>query len=105
MVKKTPAKKPAKKKTATKKKAPVKNVRIPADKLRLMYEKMSQIRLFEEHVWDVYTRGLMPGLAHLYIGEEAVAVGACSACATTTISRAPTWPWALSGPRAANSIA
>jgi pyruvate dehydrogenase E1 component alpha subunit len=45
----------------------------------LMYRKMCEIRLFEEHVWDVYTRGLMPGLAHLYIGEEAVAVGVCSA--------------------------
>ena len=40
---------------------------------------MAEIRWFEEHVWDVYTRGLMPGLAHLYIGEEAVAVGACAA--------------------------
>ena len=44
-----------------------------------MYRKMTEIRKFEEHVWDVYTRGLMPGLAHLYIGEEAVAVGACTA--------------------------
>ena len=47
-----------------------------------MYRKMVEIRSFEEHVWDVYTRGLMPGLAHLYIGEEAVAVGACSALNT-----------------------
>ena len=44
-----------------------------------MYRRMWEIRKFEEHVWDVYTRGLMPGLAHLYIGEEGVAVGACSA--------------------------
>ena len=44
-----------------------------------MYRKMVEIRTFEEHVWDVYTRGLMPGLAHLYIGEEGVAVGACAA--------------------------
>ena len=50
-----------------------------ADMLWQMYRKMMEIRLFEEHVWDVYTRGLMPGLAHLYIGEEAVAVGTCSA--------------------------
>jgi len=51
----------------------------PADRLWFMYRKMVEIRKFEEHVWDVYTRGLMPGLAHLYIGEEAVAVGACTA--------------------------
>ncbi|NKB66857.1 MAG: pyruvate dehydrogenase (acetyl-transferring) E1 component subunit alpha [Candidatus Latescibacteria bacterium] len=44
-----------------------------------MYRKMTEIRKFEEHVWDVYTRGLMPGLAHLYIGEEAVAVGTSTA--------------------------
>jgi len=53
--------------------------KLDADKLWLMFRKMTEIRLFEEHVWDVYTRGLMPGLAHLYIGEEAVAVGTCSA--------------------------
>ena len=48
---------------------------VPVDTLWFMYRKMTEIRKFEEHVWDVYTRGLMPGLAHLYIGEEAVAVG------------------------------
>ncbi len=31
---------------------------------------------------DLYTRALMPGLAHLYIGEEAVAVGVCEALRT-----------------------
>jgi pyruvate dehydrogenase E1 component alpha subunit len=40
---------------------------------------MLAIRLFEERVNDLYTRALMPGLAHLYIGEEAVAVGICEA--------------------------
>ena len=44
-----------------------------------MYQRMVTIRLFEEQVNDLYTRALMPGLAHLYIGEEAVAVGICSA--------------------------
>ena len=44
-----------------------------------MYRKMVAIRLFEERVNDLYTRALMPGLAHLYIGEEAVAVGVCEA--------------------------
>jgi TPP-dependent pyruvate/acetoin dehydrogenase alpha subunit len=44
-----------------------------------MYEQMLMIRLFEQHVNDIYTRALMPGLAHLYIGEEAVAVGVCEA--------------------------
>ena len=44
-----------------------------------MYRRMLAIRHFEEHANDLYTRALMPGLAHLYIGEEAVAVGACFA--------------------------
>src|SRR5690242_8148613 len=43
------------------------------------YRKMVAIRLFEEQVNDLYTRALMPGLAHLYSGEEAVAVGICEA--------------------------
>lgn len=44
-----------------------------------MYEQMLKIRIFEEHVNQLYTSARMPGLAHLYIGEEAVAVGVCSA--------------------------
>ncbi|MDE3135220.1 MAG: ABC transporter substrate-binding protein [Acidobacteriota bacterium] len=44
-----------------------------------MYRQMTAIRLFEERVNELYTRALMPGLAHLYIGEEAVAVGVCEA--------------------------
>src|ERR1700694_3356474 len=44
-----------------------------------MYRRMVMIRLFEEQVNDLYTRALMPGLAHLYIGEEAIAVGICEA--------------------------
>jgi acetoin:2,6-dichlorophenolindophenol oxidoreductase subunit alpha len=52
---------------------------ISADKLLRMYKQMVAIRLFEERVNDLYTRALMPGLAHLYIGEEAIAVGICEA--------------------------
>lgn len=44
---------------------------------RSMYASMFRIRRFEEEVFEFYKRGLMPGLAHLYIGEEAV--GACAA--------------------------
>src|SRR6187455_1666076 len=52
---------------------------IPNDKLIRLYHRMVAIRLFEERVNDLYTRALMPGLAHLYIGEEAIAVGVCEA--------------------------
>jgi pyruvate dehydrogenase E1 component alpha subunit len=44
-----------------------------------VFRQMVSIRLFEEQVNELYTRALMPGLAHLYSGEEAVAVGICEA--------------------------
>jgi len=49
------------------------------DKWLRVYRKLVSIRLFEEQVNELYTRALMPGLAHLYSGEEAVAVGICEA--------------------------
>jgi TPP-dependent pyruvate/acetoin dehydrogenase alpha subunit len=52
---------------------------IAAEKYVHMYRRMQMIRLFEEQVNELYTRALMPGLAHLYVGEEAVAVGICEA--------------------------
>ncbi len=52
---------------------------IDAARGRAMYRQMVTIRAFEEHVNDLYTRAIMPGLAHLYIGQEAVAVGVCQA--------------------------
>lgn len=44
-----------------------------------VYRQMTTIRLFEEQVNDLYRTARMPGLAHLYSGEEAVAVGMCAA--------------------------
>jgi TPP-dependent pyruvate/acetoin dehydrogenase alpha subunit len=52
---------------------------VGTEKLLRFYRQMTAIRLFEENVNELYTRALMPGLAHLYIGEEAVAVGVCEA--------------------------
>jgi TPP-dependent pyruvate/acetoin dehydrogenase alpha subunit len=53
------------------------NSGVKAGQWMRMYRQMIAIRLFEEQVNELYTRALMPGLAHLYIGEEAVAVGIC----------------------------
>jgi acetoin:2,6-dichlorophenolindophenol oxidoreductase subunit alpha len=39
---------------------------------------MLKIRKFEEAAISLYAEGQIPGLIHLYIGEEAVAVGACA---------------------------
>ena len=44
-----------------------------------MYTQMLTIRVFEEGYEQVYLQGKLPGWAHLSIGQEAVAVGVCSA--------------------------
>ncbi|MDI6772652.1 MAG: thiamine pyrophosphate-dependent dehydrogenase E1 component subunit alpha [bacterium] len=44
-----------------------------------MYEQMIKIRAFEEQVNELYRGAKMPGLAHLYTGQEASAVGICQA--------------------------
>jgi pyruvate dehydrogenase E1 component alpha subunit len=43
-----------------------------------MAEQMLRIRAFEGAANQLYLSAKMPGLTHLYIGEEAVAVGVCS---------------------------
>jgi pyruvate dehydrogenase E1 component alpha subunit len=43
-----------------------------------LYERMIRIRAFEQRVQELFKLGKLPGFVHLYIGEEAVAVGACS---------------------------
>ncbi|MGZ4289414.1 MAG: thiamine pyrophosphate-dependent dehydrogenase E1 component subunit alpha [Gaiellaceae bacterium] len=53
--------------------------RVDAELALAMYRDMATIRFFEEQVNDLYRGAKMPGLAHLYTGEEAVAVGVCSA--------------------------
>jgi pyruvate dehydrogenase E1 component alpha subunit len=43
-----------------------------------MYRKMYSIRLFEEKVEELFAAGELPGFVHLYIGQEACAVGVCA---------------------------
>jgi pyruvate dehydrogenase E1 component alpha subunit len=50
---------------------------IPKEKLLMMYERMLKIRHFEDRVKDLFAAGELPGFVHLYLGEEAVAVGVC----------------------------
>lgn len=44
-----------------------------------MYRRMVTIRAFEEGITQYAAQGYVPGTGHVSIGEEAVAVGACSA--------------------------
>ncbi|MCX7676765.1 MAG: thiamine pyrophosphate-dependent enzyme, partial [Alteraurantiacibacter sp.] len=50
-----------------------------ADELLTFYRKMLLIRRFEEKAGQLYGLGLIGGFCHLYIGQEAVAVGLQSA--------------------------
>ena len=49
------------------------------DALVEMLRLMFRIRRFEERLAKLFKRGKLPGFIHLYIGQEATAVGACSA--------------------------
>jgi len=44
-----------------------------------MLERMLDIRRFEERIAKMFLRGEIPGWVHLYIGQEASAVGVCAA--------------------------
>jgi len=61
---------------ATKSKAKLK---IEPALARDMLEKMYLIRHFEQRVVKLFQQGLIRGATHVYLGEEAIAVGACAA--------------------------
>ncbi len=48
-----------------------------------MFTQMVRIRSFEDNANQLYLSAKMPGLTHMYSGEEAVAVGICEALKTT----------------------
>jgi pyruvate dehydrogenase E1 component alpha subunit len=50
-----------------------------ADHTRHLLKQMLRIRRFEEKCAELYSSGLIRGFLHLYIGEEAVAVGVMQA--------------------------
>jgi acetoin:2,6-dichlorophenolindophenol oxidoreductase subunit alpha len=49
------------------------------DGLLALFRQLHTIRAFEEHVLDSYARALIPGIAHVSIGQEGVPVGVCAA--------------------------
>jgi pyruvate dehydrogenase E1 component alpha subunit len=53
-------------------------LKLSKEEFIFLYKKMLEIRRFEEKVVELYALGKIPGVAHPYIGEEAVAVGVCS---------------------------
>ena len=49
------------------------------DQLLNMYQLMVTIRRFEDRLYQLFLQGLVPGTLHQYQGQEAVAVGVCTA--------------------------
>lgn len=47
------------------------------DEALRIFRQMLRIRVFEEHANELYLTAKMPGLTHMYTGQEAVAVGVC----------------------------
>ena len=54
-------------------------INVTAEEALDWFKKMSLIRRFEERAEEAYGQGKIGGFLHLYIGEEAVAVGAMAA--------------------------
>ena len=75
---------------------------IPAETLQMMYGTMLRIRKFEERVAELVSKNEIICPCHLYIGEEAVATGVCSALRkdgwffSTHRSNMNHWGWDIS---------
>lgn len=55
----------------------VTRVEIEQDTLLRLLGKLLEVRIFEEKTFELFGQNLIPGTLHLYLGQEAVAVGVC----------------------------
>jgi TPP-dependent pyruvate/acetoin dehydrogenase alpha subunit len=60
-----------------------KKAKANSDSYLRMYSQMAKIRAFEDRANQLYLDANMPGLTHMYSGQEAVAVGICEALKVT----------------------
>ena len=60
-----------------------KKAKANSDSYLIMYSQMAKIRAFEDRANQLYLDAKMPGLTHMYSGQEAVAVGICEALKVT----------------------
>ncbi len=51
---------------------------LSAEMLERLYQTMVRIRRFDEKTTELFNAGLVKGTAHSYVGQEAVATGACA---------------------------
>jgi pyruvate dehydrogenase E1 component alpha subunit len=61
------------------KKAKTSGLKATADECRAWYRQLCLLRRFEEQAAEAYSLGKIGGFCHLYIGQEAVAVGSMAA--------------------------
>src|SRR5947207_5376624 len=54
-------------------------MKLSGERLESLYTTMVKIRRFDERTAELFNQGLVKGTAHSYVGEEAVAAGACAA--------------------------
>lgn len=59
--------------------SPAKKTKTNTEDYLRMYTQMVRIRVFEDSANQLYLSAKMPGLTHMYSGQEAVAVGICEA--------------------------
>jgi acetoin:2,6-dichlorophenolindophenol oxidoreductase subunit alpha len=52
-------------------------MQLSREDLKRAYRRMYTIRVFEERVVKEFSEGAIPGFAHVYLGQEASAVGVC----------------------------
>ncbi len=64
-------------------------VQMEGKDLEAIYRIMLRIRRFDEGVMDLFKEGLVKGTAHSYVGQEAVAAGACAALTKDGLRRQP----------------
>jgi 2-oxoisovalerate dehydrogenase E1 component len=53
-------------------------MKLSGEQLESLYTTMVKIRRFDEKTTELFHAGLVKGTAHSYVGEEAVAAGACA---------------------------
>ena len=52
---------------------------LSGEALESLYSTMVRIRRFDERTVELFNQGLVKGTAHSYVGQEAIAAGACAA--------------------------
>ena len=53
-------------------------MKLSGEQLESLYTTMVKVRRFDEKTAELFNAGLVKGTAHSYVGEEAVAAGACA---------------------------